>query len=187
MSELEINEGANGDDFAVVDDDVRALIGQVADLRAEAKKDHHLDLAIPGTRQMLWARYRPFPAAKTEKRTGELRRAAERGQPILLAAACDTLVDACEQIMLLQPKFNGEIGAEGENLIPIDDTLPIGYEERLADLFVKNADERAAIKTARHVVLAMFPTEQSVLQQNVEVSNWMIDVTRETDQNLLGN
>lgn len=168
-------------------EELKALISQVADLREEAKKDHHLDLPIPSLDDLVWVRYRPFPAAKTEQKTAELQRIRERGGAIMLMASCDTLIDACEQVMVLPPRFNGDIGFEGCNLVPIDDELPVQFEERLVELFVKNADERSAIKTARDVVRAMFPTEQAIIAQNVEVSQWMQNVTKKSDRDLVGN
>lgn len=167
-------------------DDIQSLIDQVADLRAEAKsKDHHLDLPIPGTKDLLWARFRPFPAAKTERKANEYQQSQRRGRAVVLTAACDTLIDACEQIMLLKPQFDGDIGEDGKNLIPIDDTVPIGFEERLVRLFVKDDYERSGIKTARDVVMAMFPTEQAIITMNVEVSRWMNDVTKKSDGDFL--
>jgi hypothetical protein len=168
-------------------EELKSLFEQVADLREEAKKDHWLDLPIPALDNLVWVRYRPFPAAKTEQKQAELQRISERGGAIMLRASCDTLVDACAQIMVLPPKFDGNIGPKGENLVPIDDEIPVQFEQRLVELFVKNPEERAGIKTARDVVLAMFPTEQAVIAQNVEVSRWMQDVTRKSDSDLLGN
>jgi hypothetical protein len=165
-----------------------ALFDQIGAHIEESKRDQHLDLAIPGTQDLLWARYRPFPVAKTEAKSEAMRRAVEKGRPIMLQAACDTLVDACEQIFVLPPQFDGDIGEEGENLVPIDDTIPVKFEKRLADIFIgkKNPDLVRHIRTAREVVLLMFPTEQSVISQNVEVSTWMNDVNKRVTQESLG-
>lgn len=167
-------------------EDVATLLGQVADLREEAKAEHHWDRPIPGYNELFWARYRPFPASKTERKTAELRKIMERGGPVLLQAACDTIIDACDQVMLLPPRFEGDPGAEGENLIAIDDEVPIRFEYRLAELIVKNKDELNGIKTARDVVKAIFPTEQAIIAQNIEISRWMQDVTRNVDRDSLG-
>lgn len=175
----------NGHDDLVDEGGIKSLIDQIADLRDEAKKDHHLDLPIPGTRNLLWARYRPFQSAKTERKTAQYRKQMERGGAVVLTAACDLLIDACEQIMVLPAHFQGDPGDQGENLTPIDDAIPVQYDSRLADLFIKNPQERAFIKTARQVVLAMFPTEQSVISTNITVTQWLNDVTKDADGELI--
>jgi hypothetical protein len=178
------NEGFGA---STVNERARNLFGQIGDAIQESKRDQHLDLAIPGTNEMLWARYRPFPVAKTEAKTEEMRRAVERGRPVMLAAACDTLVDACEQIYVLPPEFEGDAGEDGENLIPIDDTIPVRFEKRLVDLFLKpKGVDTSHVKTARDVVLSMFPTEQSIIASNVEVSTWMNSINRRTHQEAVG-
>src|SRR4051812_45975261 len=90
--------GENPDELSTRQTEKEQLIGQVRDLRVEAKKDHHLDLPIPGYQRLLWARYRPFPSSKSERGAAELRKAASQGLPIMLNASIDTLIDACEQI-----------------------------------------------------------------------------------------
>lgn len=164
------------------------LLDQIGDAIEESARDQHLDLAIPGTNDLLWARYRPFPVAKTESKQDQMRRAIERGRPIMLQAACDTIIDACEQVMVLPPQFDGDAGEEGENLIPIDDTIPVQFELRLAQLFLKkkHPDLVARMKTSREVVLALFPTEQSIIAQNVEISNWMNNVNKHVAQDAVG-
>lgn len=171
---------------STINDRAKSLLGQIGDAIEESKRDQHLDLAIPGTNDMLWARYRPFPVAKTESKTEEMRRAVERGRPVMLASACDTLVDACEQMYVLPPEFEGNPGDEGENLIPIDDTIPVRFEKRLAELFIKDKSLVKNLKTAREVVLAMFPTEQAIIAQNVDVSNWMQNLNRRIHQDAVG-
>lgn len=159
------------------------LLARVRELREEAQGDHHLDLPLPGLGDYVWARFRPFPFEKTERKIEEFRRAQGK-QPIIVKAACDTLIEACEQIMLLPERFKGDPGQGGANLIPIDDEAvpPIRFDERLAEAFGFNKPSM----TARQVVRAMFPTEQSIVAMNVRVSEWMQDVTRESDQQLLG-
>jgi hypothetical protein len=164
------------------------LLDQIGDAIEEAARDQHLDLAIPGTNDLLWARYRPFPVARTEAKQEQMRKAIERGRPIMLQAACDTLVDACEQIMVLPPQFDGDAGEDGENLVPIDDTIPVTFELRLAQIFLgkKQPELVARLKTSREVVLALYPTEQSIIAQNVEVSNWMTNVNKRVSQEAVG-
>lgn len=157
------------------------LLSKIRQLREEAKGDHHLDLPIPGLKDYVWARFRPFPAEKTERKMAEFQRLQGKA-PVILKAACDTLIDACEQILLLPEQFGGDIGPEGENLIPIDPdaTPPIGFDSRLAEVFNFEAS------SARQVVVGMFPTEQAIIGMNIRVSEWMQDVTKNVDGSLMG-
>lgn len=156
------------------------LIGQIKSLREEAKSDHHLDLPIPGYQRLLWGRYRPFPSAKSEAGAAELRKAASRGLPIMLNASIDTIVDACEQIMVLKPEFNGEPGETGENLKPLDDEVPIRYDVRLAELIGYQT------RSTRDVVTGLFPTDQSIMAHSITIAQWLQDTTRKVDSGLLG-
>lgn len=162
-------------------DEKATLLATLAVKREEAKADHWLDLPIPGYDNLMYARFRPFPVEKTERKMAEFQKLAGK-QPLLLKSACDTLIDACEQVMLLPARFDGDIGDQGQNLIPIDDDAmpPIAFDERLAHALNFKAD------TARQVVLGLFATEQAVIAMNIMVSRWMQDVTRKTDEALLG-
>jgi hypothetical protein len=157
------------------------LLAKVRELRELSQGSHHLDLAFPGMNELVWARFRPFPVEKTERKAAEFQKLQGK-QPILLKAACDQLIDACEQVLLLPERFEGDIGPEGENLIPIDEDAfpPIGFDSRLAETFGFSADK------GRQVVVQMFPTEQAVIAMATRVGEWMQDVTKQTDTSLLG-
>jgi hypothetical protein len=72
-------------------------------------------------------------------------------------------------------------------LIPIDDTIPVRFERRLVELFLKpKGIDTGHIKTAREVVLSIFPTEQSIIASNVEVSTWMMNLNRRTNADAVG-
>lgn len=172
----------------VIDDERASLLAQLQDLHTAAKAEHHLDLAVPGYRNLLWARFVPFSIEKTEAKIKEFQKA--KGKPVLLGAACDTLIEACQQLMLLKPEFGGgtaeaDIGEGGVNLMPIDETAvpPIAFDSRIEGLF--NIDNPT--RTARGVVMGMFSTEQAILAMNIRVGQWMQDVTAEVDDDLMGN
>lgn len=150
------------------------LLNQLRGKREELKEDHYLDLDIPGYDGMLVGRFRPFPIEKSEKKMREFQKLAGKA-PMLLKAACDTLIDACEQLMIRK-----EAGTEP---VPIDPDVdpPIAFDSRAAELFGFPA------QTARQVVIGLFPTEQSIVALNVEVSRWMQTLQRDTDEELLGN
>jgi hypothetical protein len=164
-----------------------SLLDQLGQVRQEIKEQAEpLFLDIPGYKERLWVKFRPFSISKTESKVRKMQKANSKGRPILLAGACDTLIDACEQVMLLPEKFEGEIGEEGKNLIPIDDITPVGFDQRLAELF--KVPGAAQLSQARQVVMAMFPTEQSILRMSVTVSEWLNgELNEETDEAFLGN
>jgi hypothetical protein len=150
------------------------LLNQLRDKREALKGDHYLDLDIPGYEGMLVGRFRPFPVEKSERKMKEFQKLVGK-QPMLLKAACDTLIDACEQLMVRK-----EAGAEPQPIDPEADA-PIAFDSRAAELFGFQAS------TARQVVIGLFPTEQSIVATNVEVSRWMQTLSRDTDEELLGN
>ncbi len=164
-----------------------SLLDQLGQVRQEIKEQAEpLYLDIPGYKGQLWVRFRPFSISKTESKVRQMQKANNKRKPVLLAGACDTLIDACEQVMLLPERFDGEIGEQGKNLIPIDDVVPVGFEQRLAELFkVPGAGQ---MTQARQVVIAMFPTEQAILKMSVTVSEWLNgELNEETDEEFLGN
>jgi hypothetical protein len=193
MTDIENHTEHDGEEGAP--GDIRAnLLAKLQEVHEEAKADHKLFLAIPSHKNLLWARFAPFPFDKTESKMAEFRKAQRQGQAVIFQAACDTLIDACEELMLLPEEFGGgtdkpDIGVDsegkidGHNLIPIDPDAPIPYkfDERLVGLFIKNNPG-----SARSVVRELFPTEQSVVNMNVRVSQWMQDVTRDVNDDVLG-
>lgn len=162
------------------------LISQIRELHEEVKAEHHLDIEIPGYKNLLWARFRPYEVAKMEPRIKQIQKQSRRG-PALFSSACDTLIDACEQLMLLPAKFGGgteeaDIGLDGCNLIPIDDDIPVQFDERLERMF--NLDNPS--HTAKGVIRSLFATEQGVLAMHVRVQQWLADVTLEASEDLVG-
>lgn len=171
-SEMQLQE-ANGE---APEESKSSLLSQLSELHKEVKKERHLDIDIPGYEGKLFARFRPYEVSKSEKRAKAMARRLEKGQPVALAAACDTIVESCEQIFVRNEK--------GEEL-PIDDVVPVTFEKRLASLL---GFDSPAITEARHVVIELFPTQQSVLATSIEISTWLNTASRETeDEFLSGN
>lgn len=161
-----------------------SLLGRLADIHQEIKtKEYFKDVAIPGYDSLLWIRCRPYDLGKRGgKRMSQMRRRVENNDPyVILDTACDTLIDACDQVMILDPKFNGDKGPEGENLKPLDDEIPVKFDSRLSTL-LKLGDT----KGARDVVKELFPTQQSIVTVSAEVDRWLRDVTKDADGDFLG-
>lgn len=167
---------AQGDPQGNGDGGARAnLLTTLRAKREEAKADQYLDVDIPAYDGLLVARFRPFPIEKSERKANELRKLREAHAPVLLKASCDTLIDACEQLMV-----RTEVGGEPKPIDP-DTDVPIAFDSRAAELFGFKAD------TARQVVIGLFPTEQAIVKTSVDVSVWMTTLQRESDEELLGN
>jgi hypothetical protein len=169
-----------------VEQERASLLDELGGIRQEIKENAPpLHLEIPGYKGKLWIRCRPYEVAKTEKRTSDFQKAQKKKQPIILAGACDSIIDATEQLMLLPDRFGGDIGEEGANLIPIDEVSPVGFDSRLLELFkVKNAEH---VQNARQVVLAMYPTQQSVLRASITINEWLQgELDEESDEQFLG-
>lgn len=166
-------------------DERMGLINLVQKQQAQLSEEVWLDLAIPGYKNLLWARFRPHGVDVTERKLDGLRKQATGKQPILLRSACLTLTDACEQLMLLPQRFDGDIGKDGENLIVIDEEAvpPIGFDTRAARLFAPQVEH---VQTNQQVIKALFPTEQAIINLARQVTEWLNDTTREQDEILLG-
>ena len=149
-----------------------SLIARLRALREEAKADHHLDLDIPGYEGLLVARFKPYSIAKSEAKANVLRKEMGKKRSVLLQASCDGLIDACDEVLIRK--------TPDADLQPVDDVTPVRFDSRLAELLGIQAT------TAREVVVGLFPTEQSILAMNVAVSEWLQDVTRDVDEDLLG-
>lgn len=159
--------------------DVGSLLDVVAkQVNENRTRDYHKDLPIPGTGGMLVARFRPYPVSKSERSSRSLRQRVENNEPVILDVACQTLIDACEQIMVRK--------SQDAEPIPVDDEVPVKFDERLADLLRLSPPGTPPLKRARDVVKALFPTEQAVLALATEVDGWLRDVTKEADQEALG-
>jgi hypothetical protein len=182
------SEAQTGNGHSDLASERQNLINTIAVRRSEIKEATWYDIAIPGYDNLLWARYVPYEVAKTERRFDQLRKQSGRS-PILLKHACNTLIDSCEQLMLLPSRFEGDIGHDGENLIQINpDAEPlIAFDARAAELFVKGIDKSTLPgMTGTQVVLSMFPTEQSVMEQARKVNAWLNDTTVKADGILMG-
>lgn len=157
-------------------DERSVLLDQVRQRRQEIlSTDYYKDVDIPGYLGMLVARFRPYTASKSERHSKSLRQRVERDEPVILDVSCQTLIDACEQVMVRK-------GRDTEPM-PIDDEVPVKFDARLAELLRIDLGPAGG---ARAVVKALFPTEQAVIATAMEVDQWLRDVTREADSVVLG-
>jgi len=172
------NEGAlAGTNGEVPADDKSALFDQLKEIRKNLVETEFVqDFDIPGYNGMLVVRCRPYEISKSERKAMVLRERSSRGESVLLDAACDTIIDATEQVMVRKP--NGEI-------VPIDDELPVKWDERLSQLLGLNVPPPPQ-GTARMVVKTLFPTEQSITALSMEITTWLRDATKGLDQAVLG-
>jgi hypothetical protein len=152
--------------------DVDSLLRGVRELRQEKlSADHFLDLDVPGYNGLIVARYRPYNINRSEKRSLSMRKRMERGDPVLLDSACDTLIDACDEIFFRK---------DGK-LIKPDEGATIRYDQQLADLLeITNAP------SARDVVKSVFFTDQSLINQSIAVEEWLKNAFQEVDDDLVG-
>lgn len=185
--ELPAGGGAEAEVASPPPAEVASLMDQLADIRQEIKEEAKpLYLAVPGYSDRLWGKFRPFSIAKTESKAAAVAKAAKRKQPIALAASCDTIIEACEEVMVLHERFGGDIGPDGENLIHINEVVPVRFDKVLAELLKVPGVER--ITNARQVIKALFPTEQSILRYAVTINEWLNgELSEEADEEFVGN
>jgi hypothetical protein len=180
---LELDDETEQD--AVDMDDTASLLGQLKQIHHDlVTTEFHKDVDVPGYQKLLWMRFVPYPVAKGGRRAKVMRKRFENDDPeLVLDSACDTLIDALEQVMLLPPKFAGDPGKDGKNLKPIDDETPVKFDTRLNEIFDLGVDKNGG---ARGVVRSLFPTEQGIVSVAVELSDWLRDVTRDSNEEFLG-
>jgi hypothetical protein len=159
-----------------------ALLDEIRDLREEAKRDHHLILEVPGLKGKLGVRYKVIDSDQTEKIAKRLRKVKQSRN---LIGSIDTLITACDQIVVHDPghvKCLLDDDGELTEWRPIDPSspIPVRFDSRLAEILHLPSSE------AREIVAAVFQSDLSIIQQNVRVSRWMTDTTREVDDDLLG-
>jgi len=160
---------------ASVLDERSVLLDQVRERRQQIlTTDYYKDMDIPGYIGMLVVRFRPYSASKSERHSKSLRKRVEANEPVVTDVSCQTLIDACEQIMVRKDSESDPI--------PIDDEVPVKFDARLAELLRMGEN----VQGARAVVKALFPTEQGIIAMAMEVDQWLRDVTRDTDETLLG-
>jgi hypothetical protein len=179
LEDDELEEGA---------DDTAALLGQLREIHNEIKKgDFYKDMELPGYKKLVWVRFRPYPVAKGGRRAKMMRKRFEDDDPTLvLDSACDTIIDACDQILLLPVRFDGDPGPKGENLRPIDDEVPVKFDYRLNEILSLGLPTTGKGPSARMIVKELFPAEQSIISMATELTDWLRDVTKETGEEFLG-
>lgn len=157
------------------DDERSSLLAQLGQIHTEIKTaDRHLDLDIPGYGGKLFARFRPYEVAKSERKGLAMARAARQGRPVVLASAIDTITNACEQLFVRNEKHED---------LPIDPVAPVMFDKRLAQML---GFDSPALTEAAHVILELFPTQQSILAFSVEIGEWLNTAVQEADQEFLG-
>ena len=153
-------------------DDALSLLDQLKEQREELKSgEHRLDLEVPGYNGMLVVRYKPVRWDVIEALTKKVRKDKSGASKNVLAST-DTLIEACEEVFL---RVNGEL-----TTIPTAQGGPVQFDSRLASALSFDAE------TARQVVAGVFPNEMGVIDHNIKYSRWLRDVTKEVDEDLLG-
>jgi hypothetical protein len=153
-------------------DDAQSLLDQIKEQREDLKSgEHRLELDVPGYNGMLVVRYKPVRWDVIEQLTKKVRK-DKSGVSKNVLASTDTIIEACEEVLL---RVNGELTS-----IPTGQGGPVQFDSRLASALSFEAE------TARQVVAGVFPNEMGVIDHNVRYSRWLRDVTKEVDDDLLG-
>lgn len=146
------------------------------------KQKEPLMLEIPGNGGLLFAQYKPIPFNQSEA----LAKRLESGQRVdskTVAGSCDTLIAACIGIWVKDPDH--ELANE-DGLLPIDPNAPtpVKFDSRLASLLNFEADEKTG---ARGVVRQAFVgNEYAIVRQNIQYSQWVQGIDKESDEEFLG-
>ncbi len=140
----------------------RAKIGQGSD---------PLDLDIPGYGGDLVIRYKWTPFSELTATAPQLQRITQPTAQAL-AACADTLVAACEEVL---------IRVEGEVRPLSTDGTPIRFDDRLADAL---GFDRT--KTARQCAMQVFKNDYALIEQSEAVMEWLRGTSQEVNDTFLG-
>lgn len=152
--------------------------------RAELSRDRTLDVPVPGWPDgLLIARYGPPEPGGLDGIVGAARRfEAEGQQDVELAAAADTLIELCRELLTTgedgEPVGLAQLAGEGQ---------PIRFDSRLAEHLGFDAG------SARECVYGVFPQDEqgrvldfTVRSHAQQVIGWIGRIGREADTALAG-
>lgn len=149
-----------------------SILDRIGALREEQRSEKHLDLAVPALQELVWLRFRVIPFQQTQSMAKRLQK--EKLADDALVGATDTLIAACEQVMVRE-----QPDAELRAIDPAAAT-PIRLDSQLAELLKLDAS------TAREVVYRLFENDYAIVQMAIKVSRWMADTSKEVDDDFLG-
>ena len=160
---------------------LRQTRAEVADVFGKTKV-----LDVPGYKGLLAVEYQYISSEVTEKISREIRRETRNvnGSGVTLLASLDTLIAASKRV-LIRDKAEGSWTDESGQLSPgvrgIDGDRPVNFRgHRLAEILRYDAGDN------REVVLGLFGSEHSVIQQQILLSNWLTDRSRTADEDFFG-
>jgi hypothetical protein len=152
-----------------------AVLGQLRKKRNAVQPfGKTVTLEVPGYDHCLGIEYVYIDADVTEeignRVAKELRPLNGKGENFL--SSIETLLAACKQVMIRE--------SANEPWRPIDTSRPVRFESKLAELLDFDADD------AREVCIGVFGSEHAIIQQNIILSRWLTDITRDVEADFLG-
>lgn len=149
-----------------------SLLDELRAKRAEATQDRRLELDVPGYEGLLVVRYRPTTWEEDKKISEKLERSKNPRKE--LYAALDTLITACDQILLR--KHDGTlVPIEQED--PSQGDEPVRFDGRFAAIMGLETG------SAREVVLATFKhNHRAIGVHGEELGKWLAEVNSEGDE-----
>jgi len=166
--EVEVSE--NGD----VPTDV---LESIREARVEAQPFGKTKLIeVPGYHGLLAIEYQYIGSEITESIARKVRREtrAVDGRGSSLLSSIDTLRAACKRVLCRRSVEDKEWMSVGGTTQPV-----VRLDTKLSRLLNYDADD------GREVVLGLFGSEHAILQQNIVLSNWLADKTRQADEDFL--
>lgn len=132
-------------------------------------------LEVPGYRGLLAIEYQYIGSEITEAIARKVRREtrAANGAGSSLLGSIDTLRAACKRVLVRRNTTDKWISIGGA------ERPYVRLDSQLAGLLNYEADD------GREVVLGLFGSEHKIVQQNVILSQWLADQTRQLDEDFL--
>jgi hypothetical protein len=176
QAELEVDR-EDEDIFESENGDVpESLMGTLREAQREAQPFGKTKLIhVPGYNGLLAIEYQYIGSEITESIARKIRRETRpvdgRGSGLL--SSIDTLRAACKRV-LCRRTLDGPWMSVGGKSRPI-----VRLDENLARLLNFDAD------SGREVVLGLFGSEHAITNQNMILSNWLADRTKQLDEDFL--
>jgi hypothetical protein len=131
----------------------------------QESRGHTADIDVPGYDGLLVAHYRLMTTKEVERLAKQFNKIKSISERNLLTAST-ILAAACEGISLT-------VNGEDQPLHEIKEyDTPVRFDSRLAETFGFEA------KKSFDVMMAVFPTEWSIIDQYRKLSRWMSDTTK---------
>ena len=153
-----------------------SVLDRVKNRRAEFEQQRSASFEIPGYSGMLKAKYGPMTLRSTQAINERAEKTLKHDQDKDLLIVVDSLVAACEGIILVEVNDKGET---------VETEIATGFNKALAEILDIAQDEEHPLR-AREIVRLVFPSDLAIVSHGDEWATWSRDGSTNDDEVLAG-